>query len=395
MSDKSALFYDTVPNWYRFHKTVNVARFQLSKVQSYVLGEYGEASTLEEVLQKSRYVEWLMNRMMDLFASKIGEANYLEVCKVPGEITLAFRKNIPPQQITELAQSVQKIIYKVTSGQLELAYAVTSATVAAYSKASNMDNVMDELDTEVVRNRYKSGGLIKLDFHNIGTDSWVSEPIKATSRLSRPATSEGGRRKPLMLVRADLDNLYPFLTKIKSVDRYNKVVNLIWEGLKGVTESNAFEEVLFVGREELCIAVVADQCYDIMSIIHDKLEKYFAGTPDLSGYTFGVCMAAAPVDTEGEQIHLLESFCWAEHLMGVAKKCSGKNSVAFASELKSVAITWKQCEAMGRLLKANRYKICNGVSERVYEVVPDPIALKEELLRLASGPDAAAIAGIH
>ena len=392
MSEKSLLFYENIPKWYNIlNKNVYVVRIQLNRIQSYVLGEFGEHPGLESALERAGYIERLMNRMREELFHRLGEGNCLEVMKMTNSVTVSVKKSVPMTQINELALNMQKIIYKVSGGKLELSYCICSATVSPLNdKTSAESNVLDELEEEIQKNRYNSVGLVKLDFHNIGTDSWASQPLNSVSRLSRPSAAEGGKRKPLALIRVDLDNISTFLSKCKCCDFYLDVENKLTAGLKASVESNAYMEVLYVGKDEICVIAVLDQVYDIMNTIREKLESFFKCEQKFSRYSFGVSMAAAPIEyAEDEGIYLPEAFYWAEHLMGVAKKCTGKNMVAMPSELQSIAMTREQCETLARLLKANRYKICNGIQEEVNRVLPDPLALRDALRPYTQGMDSA------
>lgn len=338
-------------------KKLILVQYEFSGIQSFIFGDADIHSTREQIQERSEYVVRLTDEMKHWLEKKFGVLSQFRVLsQSSGKLICSFSKWTSMEQVVNISDELQRIIYVATKGKLEMYYGITSAGVTSDKRKVQDKNAISELSLNVNKNKFHCTNILGVNMEQDVNSRFVFQENQQTNQL------EGlGNNEMWMAIKFDLDNLGSFFQQVMELDKRKKASEVLAEVL-----NQAFVGVddvipIFIGGDDIFAIAKRTNYLSVVKQMYQNIRNGIYQKQELELYreNFGISGGCSLIRNDLGNVPLLYYFESSEEQLMKAKGVSGKNVLA----VEDMVMDWEQLQTVATIFEKHRKYIENELDE--------------------------------
>lgn len=360
MPQKEYLLFENIPSALEEGDKILAVNIDVSGIQSFIFGAKTINDLEEDFSYKSRFVAAITDKICEKL--RLEFKDFILFSNIGGKILCGFKRVRKERKIILCLDSIQRDIFILTKGKLQIFYGVAECFVTS-KDATPL--VLPHLSSLTSENKLCCKNILFADL-SAAPDLCLLPQIEKQN-IQNPS------QKHTSAIKMDLDNLGAFFASVQQTDkkkRYGEILNSI---ISDVTENAVYiggDDIFAVVPTADTISKTAEIYLRLKTEIEKRLPEYY---PNF-GVSAGVCGVGNSASTVPPVFYLQKS----EEYLETAKSTSAKNCVCMESD----CMPWDDFIYISQIYQKYNRILKNRVGEefsRKYHLSPQLI--KQDLLR--------------
>ena len=360
MPKKEYLIFEKIPAPLKEKERILAANIDVSGIQSFIFGSKSILDLEADFSYKSRFVADLTRKICQKLQREFKD--FILFSDIGGKILCGFKKVKNERKILLCLDLIQRDIFILTKGKLQIFYGVAECFVTQNTDAS--PTVLSTLSTLTAEN--------KLCCKNILFAELTATPDPT---LLPQIEKESGKnaRGNFAAIKMDLDNLGAFFASVKEVDKKRRYGEILNEIVSGVTEN-----AVYVGGDDIFAVVEISRAITKTAEIHTRLKTAVKSRLPEYYPNFGVSAGVCGVGNSAAAVPPVFYLQKSETYLEKAKSTANKNCVC----IENSTYLWEEFLYIAAIYQKYRPQLEQRVgAEFLRKYYLSPALLRQDILR--------------
>ena len=360
MPQKQYLLFEKIPAPLKEKERILVANIDVSGIQSFIFGSKSIKDLEEDFFYKSRFVADLTQKICEKLQREFKD--FILFSDIGGKILCGFKKVKNERKILLCLDLIQRDIFILTKGKLQIFYGVAECFVTQKNDAS--PTVLSTVSSLTAENKLCCKNILFADLSATPDSALLPQIEKKNGKATRGNFAA---------IKMDLDNLGAFFASVKEVDKKRRYGEILNEIVSGVTEN-----AVYIGGDDIFAVVDCFNAIPKTAEIHTRLKA--AIKEQLPEYypKFGISAGVCGVGNSAAAVPPVFYLQKSEEYLEKAKSTANKNCVC----IENSNYSWEDFLYLAVLYQKYRLQLEQRVgAEFLRKYYLSPALLKQDLLR--------------